>query len=85
LPEQDSVWGIELLSTPKVQRINDLGNSGIEIKILGDTKPLRQWDLTGELRKRLKDRFDQENIEGVFWQYAYGNKDLSIVTGTIAP
>lgn len=61
--KQDNVWGKELLSTPKVQRVNDLGNSGIEIKILGDTKPLRQWDLTGELRKRLKDRFDQEDIE----------------------
>ena len=60
---KDNVWGRELLTTPKVQRVNDLGNSGIEIKILGDTKPLRQWDLTGELRKRLKDRFDQEDIE----------------------
>lgn len=61
--KNDNIWGRDLLSTPKVQRVNDLGNSGIEIKILGDTKPLRQWDLTGELRKRLKDRFDQENIE----------------------
>jgi small conductance mechanosensitive channel len=61
--KNDHVWGRELLSTPKVQRVNDLGNSGIEIKILGDTKPLRQWDLTGELRKRLKNRFDQEDIE----------------------
>jgi len=78
--KQDSVWGIELLSTPKVQRINDLGNSGIEIKILGDTKPLRQWDLTGELRKRLKDRFDQENIE-IPWPHAkvyFGNMPTGI-------
>ncbi len=78
--KQDSVWGIELLSTPKVQRINDLGNSGIEIKILGDTKPLRQWDLTGELRKRLKDRFDQENIE-IPWPHTkvyFGNEPTGI-------
>lgn len=76
--KQDNVWGRELLSTPKVQRVNDLGNSGIEIKILGDTKPLRQWDLTGELRKRLKDRFDQENIE-IPWPHAkvyFGNAPI---------
>jgi small conductance mechanosensitive channel len=61
--KNDNVWGRDLLSTPKVERVDDLGNSGIEIKILGNTKPLRQWNLTGELRKRLKDRFDQEDIE----------------------
>ena len=78
--KQDSVWGRELLSTPKVQRVNDLGNSGIEIKILGDTKPLRQWDLTGELRKRLKDRFDQENIE-IPWPHTkvyFGNEPTGV-------
>jgi len=39
------------------------------MKILGDTKPMRQWALTGELRKRLKDRFDQEGIE-IPWPHA---------------
>jgi small conductance mechanosensitive channel len=78
--KNDNVWGRELLSTPKVQRVNDLGNSGIEIKILGDTKPLRQWDLTGELRKRLKDRFDQEDIE-IPWPHAkvyFGNTPIGV-------
>lgn len=59
----DTVFGPDLLTTPKVERVDNLGDSGIEIKILGDTKPIRQWALTGELRKRLKDRFDQEGIE----------------------
>ena len=78
--KNDNVWGRELLSTPKVQRVNDLGNSGIEIKILGDTKPLRQWDLTGELRKRLKDRFDQEDIE-IPWPHTkvyFGNAPTGV-------
>ncbi|MDA0734661.1 MAG: mechanosensitive ion channel family protein [Chloroflexi bacterium] len=61
--KDDLVWGPDLLTTPKVERVDDLGDSGIAIKILGDTKPIRQWALTGELRKRLKERFDQENIE----------------------
>jgi small conductance mechanosensitive channel len=78
--KNDNVLGRDLLSTPKVQRVNDLGNSGIEIKILGDTKPSRQWDLTGELRKRLKDRFDQEDIE-IPWPHTkvyFGNAPTGV-------
>ncbi|PIR71863.1 MAG: mechanosensitive ion channel protein, partial [Candidatus Nealsonbacteria bacterium CG10_big_fil_rev_8_21_14_0_10_37_25] len=33
------------------------------IKILGETKPLKQWDVMGELRKRIKIAFDKEGIE----------------------
>jgi small conductance mechanosensitive channel len=40
-----------------------LGDSGIDIKILGDTKPAKQWAIMGELRLRLKDTFDKEGIE----------------------
>lgn len=61
--KDDATWGPDLITTPKVERVDNLGDSGIEIKILGDTKPIRQWALMGELRKRLKERFDQENIE----------------------
>ena len=61
--KDDPTWGSDLLSTPKVERVDDLGQNGVEIKILGDTKPIRQWALTGELRKRLKGRYDQEGIE----------------------
>jgi small conductance mechanosensitive channel len=61
--KDDPTWGPDMLTTPHVERVDNLGDHGIEIKILGDTKPIRQWALTGELRKRLKDRFDQEGIE----------------------
>lgn len=61
--KEDADWGNELLTTPKVERVNDLGNSGIDIKILGDTNPGKQFALMGELRKRIKDRFDDEGIE----------------------
>jgi small conductance mechanosensitive channel len=61
--KDDPDWGGDLLTIPKVERVNSLGDSGIDIKILGDTNPGRQWALTGELRKRLKDRFDAEGIE----------------------
>jgi len=61
--KDDPDWGVDLLSTPRVERVDGLGDHGIDIKILGDTKPMRQWALTGELRKRLKERFDVEGIE----------------------
>ena len=61
--KEDATWGVDLLTTPAVTRVNNLGDHGVEIKIMADTKPIRQWALTGELRKRLKDRFDEEGIE----------------------
>lgn len=61
--KEDAIWGPDLLTTPKAERVDNFGAHGMEIKILGDTKPIRQWALTGELRKRLKERFDLENIE----------------------
>ena len=44
------------------------GDSGIEIKVLGETKPLKQWDTLKEFRRRLKVAFDKENIEFPFPQ-----------------
>jgi len=61
--KDDADWGKDLLTTPHVERVDNLGDHGVEIKIMGDTKPMRQWALMGELRRRLKDRFDQEGIE----------------------
>jgi len=61
--KSDPAWGKDMLNVPHVERVDNLGDSDIDIKILGDTKPIRQWALMGELRKRLKDRFDDEGIE----------------------
>jgi len=61
--KEDPQWGSDMLTIPHVERVDNLGDSGIDIKILGDTKPIKQWALMGELRKRLKERFDEEGIE----------------------
>lgn len=61
--KDDPEWGQDMLTTPSVLRVDNLGDNGVDVKILGDTKPIRQWALMGELRKRLKNRFDQEGIE----------------------
>ncbi|MFC2025293.1 mechanosensitive ion channel family protein [Chloroflexota bacterium] len=59
----DEKWGPLIISAPQVLRVNNLGNSGIDIKILGDVKPIQQWAVMGELRLRLKKAFDAEGIE----------------------
>lgn len=60
---EDPEWSPLILKAPQVLRVDNLGASGIDIKILGDTKPIRQWDVMGELRRRLKKAFDEEGIE----------------------
>jgi small-conductance mechanosensitive channel len=60
---QEEYWAQAILKPPAALRIDNLGDSGIDIKIVGDTKPIRQWEVMGELRKRIKKRFDEEGIE----------------------
>jgi len=56
-------WSKLIISAPQALRVNKLGDSGIDIKILGDVKPIQQWVVMGELRKRIKNAFDAEGIE----------------------
>lgn len=59
----DEEYGKNLVTTPEAMRVSDLGDHGVDICIRGDTEPGEQWGLTGELRKRIKNRFDEEGIE----------------------
>jgi small-conductance mechanosensitive channel len=60
---EDAKWRKVIKSPPQVLRVNNLGDSGIDIKIMGDVKPMEQWAVTGELRLRIKKAFDAEGIE----------------------
>lgn len=65
---EDPAFADAIINPPRFLRVNDFADSAIMIKILGDTKPLRQWEITGEMRKRLKIAFDREGIEIPFPQ-----------------
>jgi len=65
---EDPVFRESIISPPKFLRVQRFDQSAIIIKILGDTKPLKQWEIAGELRKRLKIAFDKEGIEIPFPQ-----------------
>lgn len=80
---EDPKWSADFVSTPQVLRIDNLGDSGIDIKVLGDTKPSRQWDVMGELRLRIKRTFDKEGIE-IPWPHTkvYFGNALPGIEGT---
>lgn len=59
----DPEWKDAILTAPRTLRVDNLGDSSIDLKIVGDTKPIQQWAIMGELRKRLKRAFDDEGIE----------------------
>jgi small conductance mechanosensitive channel len=73
---EEEKWSKVIRTVPQVLRVDNLGDSGIDIKILGDVKPLEQWNVAGELRLRLKRAFDAEGIE-IPWPHIkvyFGNK-----------
>lgn len=65
---EDPVWKDSIITPPQFLRVEDLGDSAVIIKILGDTKPIKQWEVAGELRKRIKIAFDNAKIEIPFPQ-----------------
>lgn len=72
-------WKSKIINKPQVLRVDNLGDSGIDIKILGDVKPGEQWAAMGELRLRLKKAFDDEGIE-IPWPHTkvyFGNSPES--------
>ena len=52
-----------IVEAPKALRVDAFEDSGVAIKILGTTRPTKQWQVMGELRRRLKRAFDEEGIE----------------------
>ncbi|MDD2256087.1 MAG: mechanosensitive ion channel family protein [Bacteroidales bacterium] len=64
----DPNWKDLIDEAPAFLRVDSFDESAISVKIAGVTKPLQQWSVTGELRKRIKEAFDAEGIEIPFPQ-----------------
>jgi small-conductance mechanosensitive channel len=61
---KDPEWQDKIISeTPWLLRVEQFGDSGIVIRAVGDTRPMKQWNVEGELRRRIKRVFDAEGIE----------------------
>ncbi len=59
----DESWGQLLLGDPEVPGVEKLSDSGVVIRMMIKTLPLKQWDVARELRRRIKQRFEAERIE----------------------
>jgi len=65
---RDPAFRDSIITPPQFLRVDEFADSAIVVKILGDTKPLKQWEIMGEYRKRIKAAFDDEGIEIPFPQ-----------------
>lgn len=70
---KDPQWKEMIDEAPRFLRIDSFDDSCIKIKIVGITKPQKQWDVAGELRKRIKETFDEKGIEFPFPQRVVRN------------
>jgi moderate conductance mechanosensitive channel len=59
----DPLWGPRIKVAPQFLRVEDFQESAMLLKILGQSIPSNQWEVTGELRRRLKQAFDAAGME----------------------
>lgn len=59
----DETWGPRLLEPVNVMGVQDFSDSAVVIRMNLKTVPDMRWDVARELRRRIKNRFDQEDIE----------------------
>ena len=77
----DPVFGLNIIKAPQVLRIQSFDDSCITIRMLGDCKPMKQWNLRSELIRIIKARFDIEGIEIPFpHQTIYWGEDQPTLT-----
>jgi small conductance mechanosensitive channel len=61
--ETDAAFKDVILAPLEVNGIENIGDSGITIRVRMKTLPQRQWDVARELRRRLKKAFENNEIE----------------------
>lgn len=60
---KDPIFGPLMLDDVEIFGLDDFADSAVVIKGRLKTKPIKQWDVGREYRRRLKYRFDSEGIE----------------------
>lgn len=59
----DPELGPKIIEAPYFLRVDELNSSSVDIRILAKVQPKEQFFVAGELRKRLKEIFDEKNID----------------------
>ena len=55
-------WADKITEEPEVWGVEELGSSGLVVRLAVKTAPLEQWKVARELRERVKDAFDEAGI-----------------------
>jgi moderate conductance mechanosensitive channel len=73
----DELWQQreDILEEPEVWGVEQLGPNSIVIRLVVKTRPADQYDVSRELRQRLKEAFDAEGIEIPFAQQVVWNRE----------
>ena len=58
----DRTWGPQIIAPPQFVRVDRYEDGRLILKVLGETRPGKQWDLTGELLRRLRTGFAAEGL-----------------------
>lgn len=66
--QHDSRWGSLILEEPQVLGVDDFGDSAVIIRVWIKTQPMKQWDVSREYRRRLKQHLEDSQNEIPFPQ-----------------
>jgi moderate conductance mechanosensitive channel len=74
----DELWreDTSILDEPEMWGVEQLGASGIALRLVVKTTPSAQWKVSRELRERIKLAFDEEGIEIPFPQQMVWNRSV---------
>lgn len=60
---EDPKWNSKITEAPHFMNIGNFSQLGMDVTIVGVTQPSDQWNVTGELRRRLLKEFSKHNIK----------------------
>ncbi|MEA5511716.1 mechanosensitive ion channel family protein [Crocosphaera sp. UHCC 0190] len=59
---QDRIWRSDILENPEILGVDNFEERGLIVRVWIKTKPLKQWDVSREFRRRLKVEFDRQGL-----------------------
>jgi small-conductance mechanosensitive channel len=59
---EDADWRARLVEEPSVLGVDELADSAVNVRMVLTTQPGKQFEVGRELRRRVKNRFDEEGI-----------------------
>jgi moderate conductance mechanosensitive channel len=55
-------WKAKVLEAPRVARVENIGEQGLMLKVLGAVRAVDRWEASGELRRLILEAFERERL-----------------------